>query len=431
MVSRGFSVLAAFGGGALAAFSILESAANDYDLATEQGIAGVLVTPQWAGTVAAVTAVVALTVLMHVRSRMATATAVVAGVIAIGLPDVVDVATRPANTLNAVGAGLLLAGTAYPAVERRARVIALATGVLTATMFFGMAGMWRAPAGRWAVSLWGEFHVPATLPLPVLTMAVIVLGTVALTTHPVETEAPTRSVATGVVLPVVFLVLYATLGSTASGTASWTVAVVLAVAATFWAAWRLPQSTRQVLLLGLAFAAVTVNQVHYYGGAEWWLLGGLPLIAGLVVGWRYPRVSAPVGMAMLVVITASGLLPLSLYDLVTLPTYALVLPGALGLCASSILPTAHLDPPLVLTAAMLPLTMTFFAVSAPQEVTELVWSGGHSTSQSTFVITATSPHPIGIVVATVTAAAAALAVVRLRSREPGVGDEVIPESALP
>lgn len=413
--SRFAAILAIFGGGALAAFSIRESAASDYTLATEEGMAGVLVTPQWAGTVAAVVAIVMLTALMSLRSRALTVAALLAGAIAIGLPDVVSVATETAVTVNAVGAGLLLAAVAYPAVGRRGRMIALATGVLAATMFFGVTGAWRIFADRWAVALAGDpFSVPATVPLPVLAAAVIVLGAVAIGTPPADSHVNARSVIVGVVLPVTFLVLYTLLGSTDSGAVSWTVAVGLAVAATFGAAWWLPSPSGLVLLLGTALAAVTIGQIHYVVGAEWWLLGALPLLAGLVLGLRYPTASMWSGMVLLVAVTASVLLPVGgTFDSITAAAYAFVLPGAVGLCVASVLSTTPLNPPVVLIAAVLPLTMTFFAVSAPRGPVDMGWSS-LPVSDSGLTITAIAPLPIGIVSAIVTVVLAALAEGRQR-----------------
>lgn len=404
------SALAIVGGGALVAFSIRESAASDYALATEEGPAGVLVTPQWAGTVAAVVAIATLAVLMNLRSRAAAVVALAAGAAAIGLPDVVSVAMEPAVTVNAVGAGLLLAAVVYPAVGRRDRMIALTTGVLAATMFFGVTGGWRVSADRWAVALAGEpFHAPATVPLPVLAAAVVVLGAVAIGTPPADRTVNTRSVIVCVGVPVTFLVLYTVLGSTDSGAVSWTVAVGLAVAAIFAAAWWLPSSSGRVLLLGMALAAVTIGQIHYVVGAEWWLLGGLPLLAGLVLGWRYPTVSVWPAMALLIVVTASVLLPAgSTFDSMTAAAYAFVLSGAVGLCVASVLSTTPLDAPVVLSAAVLPLTMTFFAVSAPRGPVELGWSS-YPAPDSGLTITAIAPLPIGIVTSIVTIALAALA----------------------
>lgn len=400
-------------GGVLAAFALRESEVLDHTIATKDGLSGVLVTPQWAGTVAAVVAVVVLTVLLRLRSGIGAAATALVGAAAIGLPAVVAVATEPALTLNAVGAGLMLSAAAYSAAGRRAPLIALAIGVLAATVFFTVARLWRVPAQRWSVTLPGDpFYVPATVPLRILAVAVIVLGGIALITHPPESGAGIRPAIVGVVLPVAFLPLYAVLGTTESGPLSWTVAVGLAVAATLAGTWLLPALEGRVLLVGLAAAAVSVGYVHYAADAWWWVLAGaIALVAGVMLGWEYPM--AAVGMVLLVLVTATGLLPDGgIFGAVTITAYTLVLPGALGLSVASVLSTTPADPPILVSAAMLPLTMTFFAVSAPLAVADYGWSNGYPTSESGPVVTVDSPLPLGIVVATVTAILATLALAR-------------------
>ena len=412
LVDRHGPTVAALIGGVLAAFAVRESEVLDHTIAAKDGLSGVPVTPQWAGTVAAVVAVTALTVLLRLRSGVWAAATALVGAAAIGVPAVVAVATEPAVTLNAVGAGLMLGAAAYPAVGRRAPLVALTVGVLAATVFFGVARVWRVPAPRWSVALPGDpVYVPATVPLPVLGVVVLVLGGVALTTRRVESGTGVRPAVVGVVLPVVFLVLYTVWGSTGSGPVSWTVAAGLAVAATLAGAWVLPAPEGRVLLVGLAAAAVTVRQVHYAETAWWWVLGGLvALVAGVMLGWRYPMPT--VGMALLVLVTATGLLPDGgIVDTVTTTAYTLMLPGALGLSVASVLPTGTADPPVVASAALLPLTMTFFAVSAPVAVADYGWSNGYPTSESGPMVTVDSPLPVGIVVGTVTAVLATLALV--------------------
>lgn len=95
----------------------------------------------------------------------------------------------------------------------------------------------------------------------------------------------------------------------------------------------------------------------------------------------------------------------------TIAAYTLVLPGALGLSVASVLSAGAADPPVVVSAALLPLTMTFFAVSAPLAVADYGWSNGYPTSESGPMVTVDSPLPVGIVVGTVTAVLATLALV--------------------
>ncbi|MFZ2527347.1 MAG: hypothetical protein WAX14_06780 [Rhodococcus sp. (in: high G+C Gram-positive bacteria)] len=346
---RWFALVVLFGSGALAAFAIRESAAFDFEYATHLGWTGIFVTPQWAGTVAAVTAGGTLAALLHSGNRTAVAMTTLAGAVAIGAPDIASVATAPAGTINAIGAGLLLAAAGYTAAGSRDRLVALSIGVLAATMFFGVTGLWRVPTDRWAVTLPGEpFYVAATVPLPILIAAVVVLGAVIFTTNPPGSAVDRRSVLAGIGLPVIFLMLYIVLGSTESGPISWTLAVVLAVAAVIGAAWWLPTLHGRVLLLGLAFAAVTIGQVSYSTGSERWLLGGVFLLAGAATGRRYPSVALPVGLALLVVVTATGLLPSGgSAGHVMIAAYALVLPGILGLSVASVLSTTTVHPPTV------------------------------------------------------------------------------------
>ncbi|MCX5044046.1 hypothetical protein OG921_12790 [Aldersonia sp. NBC_00410] len=413
LVDRCGPTVAALIGGVLAAFALRESEVLDHTIAAKDGLSGVLVTPQWSGTVAAVVAVAVLAVLLRLRSGIGAAATALMGAAAIGLPAVVAVSTEPGLTLNAVGAGLILGAAAYPTAGRRAPLIALALGVLAATTFFAGARLWRVPAQRWSVALPGDpFYVPATVPLPILAVAVIVLGGVALTTRPDERAAEVRPAIVGGALPVVFLLLYTVLGTTESGPVSWTVAVGIAVAATLAGAWLLPAPGGRVLLVGLAAAAATVGQVHYASGAWWWVLAGLiALVAGVTLGRRYPM--STVGMVLLVLVTATGLLPDSgIFDLLTITAYTLVLPGALGLSVASVLSTTPPDAPVVVSAAMLPLTMTFFAVSAPLAVNDYGWSNGYRSSESGPAVAVDSPLPLGVVVATITATLATLAFAR-------------------
>ncbi|WP_112298953.1 hypothetical protein [Rhodococcus wratislaviensis] len=170
LVDRCGPIVAALIGGVLAGLALRESEVLDHTIAAKDGLSGVLVSPQWAGTIAAVVAVAVLTVLLRLRSGIGAAATALVGAAAIGLPAVVAVTTEPALALNAVGAGLMLGAAAYPAAGRRAPLIALALGVLAATVFFGVARLWRVPAQRWSVTL------PATEPPP--------------TTLPDETETP-------------------------------------------------------------------------------------------------------------------------------------------------------------------------------------------------------------------------------------------------
>jgi hypothetical protein len=118
-------------------------------------------------------------------------------------------------------------------------------------------------------------------------------------------------------------------------------------------------------------------------------------------------------MVLLVLVTATGLLPDGgIFDAVTITACTLVLPGALGLSITSVLSTTPADAPVVVSAAMLPLTMTFFVISAPLAVADYGWSNGYPASESGPVVTVVSPLPLGIVVATVTAVLATLALAR-------------------
>lgn len=152
LVDRCGPIVAALIGGVLAGLALRESEVLDHTIAAKDGLSGVLVTPQWAGTIAAVVAVAVLTMLLRLRSGIGAAATALVGAAAIGLPAVVAVATEPALTLNAVGAGLMLGAAAYPTAGRRAPLIALALGVLAATVFFGVARLWRVPAQRWSVA---------------------------------------------------------------------------------------------------------------------------------------------------------------------------------------------------------------------------------------------------------------------------------------
>ena len=344
LVARYGPIVAAGIGGALSAFALRESEVIDYTIAAKDNPIAVLVTPQWAGTVAAVVAVATLMVLLQLHSGVWTAAAAFVGAAAIGLPAVVAVATEPAVSLNATGAGLMLGAAAYSTAGRRTPLMALTIGVLAATMFFGLARVWRVPAQRWSVTMPSDpFYVPATVPLPILAVAVIVLGGVALTTRSGPPGAGARPAIIGVVLPVGFLAIYTALGSTESGPVCGVLRsgspVVIMLAGT----WLLPAPEGRVLLMGLAAAAVTIGEVQYDADAWAWALGGLvALAAGLTLGLSIPMPS--VGMVLLVLVTATGLLPDSgAVDAVKIIAYALVLPGALGMAVASVLSTTTPD----------------------------------------------------------------------------------------
>ncbi|WP_043827348.1 hypothetical protein [Rhodococcus opacus] len=113
-------------------------------------------------------------------------------------------------------------------------------------------------------------------------------------------------------------------------------------------------------------------------------------------------------MALAVVTAAALLSANATFDIVATLAYTIALPTARGLVAASSLPARTL---VAVTGSMLPLTMTFFAISAPID-REFGWSNGLPAPDDYPLVAVAAPSPIGIIVATVTAALAALVVTR-------------------
>ncbi|WP_245813838.1 hypothetical protein [Rhodococcus marinonascens] len=398
IVDRCGPAVSGFAGGAVAAFAIRESQVQDYELA--RGVWSVLVTPQWAGTAAALTAVGVLAVLSMRGSRLLTALTAVVGAIVIALPAFVGVAASPAVTLNAVGAGVLLAAAASTAAGGRAGLVAVAVGVLGTTLFYGAAALWRTRLLRWSVTLPDDpTTVPAAVPVLVAVTAAIVIVGAAIRASPDSVPGfRRRDVVVSVGLPLVFTVLYAWLGSTSASTVSWTVAVVLSAAATLAAARWLPLREGRFLLVGLAIAATSVNEARYFAGSWWLVLAGIVLLAaGAAVGWFRPAPGA--GMVLLAAVTVTGVMSGSAtFESVLTVAYVGVLPFAVGLTVSSCLPASAL---IVVTGVLMPLTVTLFAVSAPV-IREFVWSNGYPAPGHYPLVAVAAPLPSGILVATVT-----------------------------
>ncbi|NLG56542.1 MAG: hypothetical protein GX542_13005 [Rhodococcus sp.] len=402
----------AFGGGGLATYAIRESASNEYTDTADLHTNVILASPQWAGTTAAVVAVAAVAMIQRRQSPPGAVIAAIAGTLILAAPKVLSMANTPSVTVNAIGAGLLLAAASFPAIGHRDRLISLVLGITMAMMFFGTIGTWMAPTERWMDALPGDpFTVSLPLPLPLLLVIAIVLALAAITTSPSSVGVHTRAVAVGMALPAVYLVLYATLSSRGSGTVSWTVGVGLATAITLTAAWWLGPIGR-LFLAGLAGAAATVNTL-YMAGTAWWLVSALAVLLGIAAGRRYPRAMVVCGVVLMTLCTATALLP----EVVTEIFYVAVQPAAVALTVTAILSTGPIYPAATISAATIPVSMTFFAVSAPREAINYARETMEPAAQ---VIVVDSPLMSGVVVATIVAALSSITLLLLQRRHRAV-----------
>lgn len=206
-------------------------------------------------------------------------------------------------------------------------------------------------------------------------------------------------------LPCVYLLLYVSLGSTLASPPLWIMSVILAGGATALAALAIDRHDRGVLWTGFAIAAATVSGLVWTDRSWWVLVIGVAVLAASTV-WGNRIQHGWLGFAMLVLVTASGLLTGSQFDVIPTLAYAVVLPAAAGLCVSSHVPVGAASSVLGPT---IPLSLTVFSVSAPAPPTSLYWSNGLAGLGDVSVVEVISPLPIGIVVATFAAIVAAIA----------------------
>ncbi|MER2084770.1 hypothetical protein [Rhodococcus sp. (in: high G+C Gram-positive bacteria)] len=219
-------------GGVVAAYAVAESRVDDFSF-SDDGVTSVVITPQWAGATAAVVAAVGVA-LLHRWGRGGFASVfAAAGALAIALPTFVSISAQMSVTLNAIGAGAFIAAAAFPTKRHRGAQIALALGVITTTLYFGAADLWRDRVARWSLTLPGDtYPVPSTVPVWILLAATLLVGGVASVARSEQApdDVDTRLVTLGVVLPLAFTALYVWLGSPSTSHGFWLTTVGIAVA---------------------------------------------------------------------------------------------------------------------------------------------------------------------------------------------------------
>lgn len=405
-------VASALVGGVVAAYAVAESRVDDFSF-SDDGVTSVVITPQWAGATAAVVAAVGVA-LLHRWGRGGFASVfAAAGALAIALPTFVSISAQMSVTLNAVGAGAFLAAAAFPAKGHRGAQIALALGVITTTLYFGAADLWRDRVARWSLTLPGDtYPVPSTVPVWILLAATLLVGGVASVARSQQApdDVDTRLVTLGVVLPLAFTALYVWLGSPSTSHGFWLTAVGIAVAATVALAWQLPPLDGRFILVGLAVSAVSVGTIRFSSDWTWAIPASAAALAlGVVVGWKRPM--PQLGLGLLAVTTLSGLLGAA----PTMVAHILVLPLALGLAVASCVPVAV---GAVSSGAVLPFALTLFSVSATfldPAAQEFGWSNGPFAEHGPATVNTSIPLAVLAATATIVVAMTTIHLKRVRT----------------
>lgn len=412
IVDRYGASLAAVLGAAVGAYSILEAPGNDGLIAESLDVwFGSFVSPQWAGTVAVVAAVLTLIALQIRRSSALVAASAVVGCIVIAVPSFVPVGGNIAVSTNSVGAGLLLGAVGAIAAGHRLSQLAFALGILAAVLFKGAVDV-HLPAdeGRWTVSFPEPFEVNSTIPIVVLAVVAASIAAVALRAASGIDQLDVPSTVVLLALPFGFLLAYVYLGSFTSTTTTWVVAAIVSLVLVLAASRIVDARDGNVLLAGFAVAAASVNGLGW-GPTSWWVavLGVLALLGGAVMGLFRPSVKVATGL--LVAVTASGLLAGTAW-LGAVPTiaYAVVFPFAVGMAMSSCLPAGVAAS---VVGPMLPLCTTLFSDTAPAPPPDYGWTSGLAENYVPPTVVLYSPLFVGVVIAALSVVAVGAARRRL------------------
>ncbi|MCA1005607.1 hypothetical protein LCL87_07755 [Rhodococcus hoagii] len=370
IIDRVGPALAAVVGAFVAGFAILASEPNDTIVLEWDGGIWFHTTLQWAATVAAVTAVLVYVALRARASTAATVTATIAGACALALPAWMDVTTAQSVSLAGLGAGSLLGVGAFLVADRAAAGVAPAVGLIAALLFTPAVDALRPQTDRWLLSL-DPYYPPAVVPVPALLVTVALIVGVALRCVPTAVAPPDRRLLfVGMGLPMLFLLVFSAVGSAMPDYVPWLIGVTVALVATLAATRLLPVPDAVTLMVGLAIAAAVVSDLGWFTsppvGAVL-VLGIVLLAAGVWAGRRRP---APVAaLAVLTAVTATGLLPGD--TVVAVTAYAVVLPLAAGFAFGSCRPVWS---EAVLTAGMLPFTLTLLSVYVPVGEPDFGWT---------------------------------------------------------
>lgn len=416
IIDRIGPALAALVGAFVAGFAILASEPNDNIVLEMDGRFWLHTTLQWAATVAAVTAVLVYVALRARASTAATVTATIAGACVLALPAWMDVTTAQSVSLAGLGAGSLLGVSAFLVPDRAAARVAPAVGLVAALLFTPAIDALRPQADRWLLSL--DPHYPtAVVPVPALLVTVVLIVGVALRCVPTAVAPPDRRLLfVGMGLPMLFLLAFSAVGSAMPDYVPWLIGVTVALVATLAVTRLLPVPDAVLLMVGLAIAAAVVSDLGWYltsRAAAWLAVGVVLLAAGVWVGRRRPASVA--ALAVLTAVTAAGLLPGD--TVVAVVAYAVVLPLAAGFAFGSCRPVR---PEAVLTAGMLPFTLTLVSVYVPVRESEVDFGWTAVLSDTLPVIemyVANVDWPV-VAMAVVVALLAATTAVLVRRRDP-------------
>lgn len=370
IIDRVGPALAALVGAFVAGFAILESEPNDTIVLEMDGRFWLHATLQWAAVVAVVTAVLVYAALRVRASTGAAVTATLGGAVVLGLPAWLDVTTAQSVSLAGLGAGALLGVSALLVTDRAEARVAPAVGLAAALLFTPAVDALRPRTDRWMLSL-DPYYPPPVVPVPALLLAAVLIVGVALRCVPTAVASPDRRLLfVGMGLPMLFLLVFSTVGSAMPDYVPWLIGVTVALVATLAATRWLSAPDAATLMVGLAIAAAAASDLGWYltsSGAVWMAVGVVLLAAGVWLGRRRP---APVAaLAVLAAVTAAGLLPGD--TVVAVVAYAVVLPFAAGFGFGSCRPVR---PEIVLTAGMLPFTLTLLSVYVPVGEPEFGWT---------------------------------------------------------
>jgi hypothetical protein len=264
-------------------------------------------------------------------------------------------------------------------------------------LFYSAISRLRGPReGRWMDGL-GPYLVESTVPL-LLLLATTVLLLVAVRRASVGRFQSADAVA-ALVLGFVCLVVYIYLGNTTSTAATWMFAVAIVVLVAYGVAFDLGGRDGRYMMSGLAIAASGVNALGW-GDASWWVfvVAAVMFVGAVGVGLRRDLTTA--ACVLLIVVTATGLLPIGDGSINTVGTvcYCVLHPIAVGLLVGSARATRTVASTI---GPLVPFALTLFSVSAPVPPRVFGWTDGTSDDYVPPIVWLYSPLPVGVVVAVI------------------------------
>lgn len=229
------------------------------------------VTPQWSGSVLAVTALLALLLGRNSNGCRLTIVAGFVGAAVIAAPSVVPIMANQAVTVTADGSGLLLAASALVAAADRWARLCLMAGVFGGVLFWGVIHQTLPVDGsRWMVTL-GPSPVDAAVHPFVLAVTAVVIALAALSGDIGVIGPDRRSIALLLAVSCGFFLVYVLLGSKTSSTPMWIASVAIVGVATMAGPWLLPVRDRAAVRIGFGIAAASVSRLAWNEGS-WWVV---------------------------------------------------------------------------------------------------------------------------------------------------------------